>query len=521
MEQKVKDAEAKPINSRYSTRYVFKGKYHDASFSGNALTGEVLSFQESGELFPLKGNLVAGTTKVEVEGSVADAANISGIDVNLHIAGQTLANLYPFLLLPLPASPPYDVRGHLVLKGNRYTLDKLAGKIGSTDVYGSAAYVERDPRPLLTAELHSKLLNMADLGPLVGVKTKEALGKPRVTQAETNTRSAAASAERARDADRMLPAGSFEGSRLQAIDAEVTLDAKRLKAPVDLPFESLRVALKLHDAVLKLTPLEFGFAGGAIVSQVTLDARQPIIKSTVQADFRRLRLDRLFPESPTVAKAAGTIGARIDIRGTGNSIADAAAKSNGNMSAAIADGRISNLMDALSGLNGGKALRLLIGGDKDIAVRCGAVSFDVANGQGTSTLFVIDTEQTQVTGDGGFDLDHERFDIKIEPKPKKPGILSLRTPIRVYGSFRNPEFGLEKGPLVARAGAALALAAVNPLALLLPLIETGPGEETDCNDLFGSVKAARQQASAPSTIRTTSKTRTTSATGATSATKTE
>ena len=494
VEQKVKDADAKPENTRYSTRYAFKGKYRDAGFSGNALTGEVLSFQESGELFPVKGSLVAGTTKLDVEGSIADAAKISGIDVNLRIAGQTMANLYPFLLLPLPASPPYEVRGHLVLKGNRYSLDNLVGKIGSTDFYGSGAYVEREPRPLLTADLHSRLLNLADLGPMVGIKTKESIGKPKVTQAETNTRAQAAAAERVRDGNRVLPAGSFEGSRLQAIDAEVTLVAKRLKVPVDLPFESLRASLKLHDAILKIQPLEFGFAGGAIIANATMDAREPTLKSHAQVDFRRLRLDRLFPENSVVAKAAGTLGGKLDLRGRGNSIADMAAKSNGGLSAAIANGRISNLMDALSGLNGGKALRLLIGGDKDIDVRCGAVAFDVANGQGTSTLFVIDTEQTQVTGEGGFDLDKEQFDIKIEPKPKRPGILSLRTPVRVYGTFRDPDFALEKGPLALRAGAAAALAVVNPLAALLPLIETGPGLETDCEAVFGSVKDARRHA---------------------------
>jgi uncharacterized protein involved in outer membrane biogenesis len=87
------------------------------------------------------------------------------------------------------------------------------------------------------------------------------------------------------------------------------------------------------------------------------------------------------------------------------------------ISAAIMNGRISNLLDAVSGLNGGKALTLLVGGDRDIAVRCGAVAFDISKGKGTSTLFVVDTEQTQIIGNGGFDLDHERFDMKIEPKP--------------------------------------------------------------------------------------------------------
>ena len=103
--------------------------------------------------------------------------------------------MYPFLLLPLPASPPYELSGHLVLNGKRYSLEKLAGTIGSTDVYGSAAYVDREPRPMLTADLHSKHLNIEDLGPLIGVQTKAAAGKPPATQAETATREAAADAE--------------------------------------------------------------------------------------------------------------------------------------------------------------------------------------------------------------------------------------------------------------------------------------------------------------------------------------
>ena len=43
---------------------------------------------------------------------------------------------------------------------------------------------------------------------------------------------------------------------------------------------------------------------------------------------------------------------------------------------------------------------------------------------------------------------------------------------------------LEKGPLALRGVAALALGLINPLAALIPLIETGPGVDTDCKDVF-------------------------------------
>lgn len=521
---KSKDADASPDNNRYTTRYTFKGKYHDAGFSGDALTGNVLSFMESDVLFPIKGKLDAGTTRLNVEGTVADVAAITAIDVKLRIAGQTLASLYPFLLLPLPATPPYDFRGHLVLKGNRYAIDDLSGKIGSTDVGGSGAYVDQKPRPLLTAKLKSKQLNIADLGPIIGIETKDTksgvgdsptqsaksppAARARPSQAETNTRAQAQAKERQTGGDRILPAGTtaakgdgilpsgkFEGGRLKAIDAEIDYAAADLKAPSALPVENMKFSFKLHDAVAKLTPLEFGFAGGRIISDVVIDARdEKTLRSTFNVDFRNIKIARLFPDKPDIAKGVGEIGAQVRLQGVGNSIADAAGAANGSVTAAVANGRISNIIDAAAGLNGGKVLALFVGGDKDIQLNCGGLYFDVKDGIGQSQLFVIDTEQTRVDGSGSFNLKDEQFAFAVEPKPKKAGILSLRTPVYLHGSFRHPDFSLDKGRLFMRAGSAVALAFLNPLAAILPLIETGPGTNTDCARVLAPVQGAQQQA---------------------------
>ena len=535
---KVTQADAKPTNTSYTTRYTFKGKYHEAGFNGDALTGDVLSFQESNVLFPIKGRLDAGTTRLNVEGTVADVVDISAIDVKLQIAGDTLASLYPFLLLPLPASPPYDFRGHLVQKGNRYAIDDLSGKIGSTDIGGSGAYVRREPRPLLTAKLNSKLLNITDLGPVIGVETRDTrsagtatstaaasvaaaqkstatLATVKPTQADTNTREQAQAKERQTGGDKILPTGTtaakgdgilpkgkFEGSRLKAIDAEIDYSAASLKAPTALPVESMKFSFRLKDAVAKLVPLEFGFAGGRIISDITIDARQEkALRSVFNVDFRNIKVAKLFPAMPDIAKGAGELGAQIRLSGAGNSIADAASSANGSVTAAIANGRISNLLDALAGLNGGKAIALFAGGDKDINVNCGGIVFGVKDGIGESQLMVVDTEQTRIDGSGTFSLKDELFDITVAPKPKKPGILSLRTPVHLYGSFRHPDFGLDKGRLVLRAGAAAALAIVNPLSALIPLIETGPGKDTDCARVLAPVQGAQQQASATGTAQ--------------------
>ncbi len=503
---KAANAKAAPDNSHYTTRFEFSGRYHDAKFAGNALTGDVLSFEESGVTFPLKGHLVAGTTTLDLEGSVADAAKISAIDVDLKIAGQTLANLYPFLALPLPASPPYTLAGRLTLKGDRYGLDDLRGQIGSTDVEGSGSYLRRASRPLLQAKLHSRLLRIADLGPLIGVQTKDAKGADAPTQATTGNRAVAQGQERAKNGDRvlphasaptgerLLPAGKFEGGRLKAIDANAELAADRIEAPGNLTVRDLKVGLVLKDAVLTLDPFLVDVAGGRVDSKIGLDARGSELKARIDVSAKKLHLAQLMPSNATIVKAQGVVGGRVDLAGSGDSIADIAAKSNGQVSILMSGARVSNLIDAAAGLNGGKIIELLLSGDKDIAVRCGASVFDVKNGQGVSKLFLVDTDQTRIDGSGTFDLDKERFDLDIRPEPKHPGLLSLRTPLKLYGSFRHPDYALDKKGLLLRGGGAVALLFAAPIAALLPLIETGPGEDADCGRLRTAAETGKSAA---------------------------
>src|SRR5207249_3076400 len=84
-----------------------------------------------------------------------------------------------------------------------------------------------------------------------------------------------------------------------------------------------------------------------------------------------------------------------------------------------------------------------------------------------------------------------KIDFLLKPEPKRPAILSLRAPVRLQGTFRHAGFSVDKQVVAARAGAATLLAAINPLAVFLPLIETGRGEYGGCAAVLGSVPAAR------------------------------
>ncbi|MFL2042012.1 hypothetical protein ACI8EN_021660, partial [Escherichia coli] len=68
-------------------------------------------------------------------------------------------------------------------------------------------------------------------------------------------------------------------------------------------------------------------------------------------------------------------------------------------------------------------------------------------------------------------------------------IITLRSPLYVRGTFKNPQAGVKAGPLIARGAVAAALATlVTPAAALLALISPSEGEANQCRTILSQMK---------------------------------
>ena len=92
----------------------------------------------------------------------------------------------------------------------------------------------------------------------------------------------------------------------------------------------------------------------------------------------------------------------------------------------------------------------------------------------------FDTTDTVLFGSGKVNLQQETLALELRPEPKDMSPLSLRGPLEIRGTLKDPEFQPKMKPLLARAVAATALYAIAPPAALLALIETGPGKDIEC-----------------------------------------
>ena len=469
-------------DARYGIAWKLTGNYHGQAIVGGGKAGGVLSLQRQGTPFPVQADVRVGGTTVAIDGTLTRPTDLAALDVRLKVSGPSMARLYPLTGVLLPETPRFSTEGHLTGTlapgGGEWVYDQFSGKVGSSDIGGKLAFSASKPRKRLTGEVHSRLLQFSDLGPLVG--------------ADSSTSKAERGVPSTQPAGRVLPVETFKTERWTSLDADVRYTADRITRDADLPISKLDTHVVLTDGVLSLTPLNFNVAGGTLTSQIKLDGSGKVIANGIAAELkasaRHLRIKQLFPTLDALQASVGEINGDASLSATGNSVATLLGSSNGEVRALINRGSISKLLLEEMGLNIGSIVLTKLAGDKQVKLNCMAADFVVTKGLMQTRQFIVDTDDAVLNIDGTVNLANERLDLTLQPDSKGLRIFSLRSPLYVHGTFGKPDVSVDKGVLALRAGGALALAVVAPVAALLPLVNTGPGENSECAALLAKAR---------------------------------
>lgn len=478
-------AEIDTINADplYGVSWKLKGQWRGAPVSGGGKAGAVLSLQQQTAPYPIAADVNLGGTRIAVEGTLTKPAALAALDMKLTLSAPSMARLYALTGIVLPETPPFTTSGHLSATlgkdSGHYTYDKFTGKVGSSDISGHMEYQQKQPRGYLSGNVHSRLLQFADLGPLVGADSnasKEARGLPAV-----------------QPSGKVLPVEKFRTERWTSIDADVKFKADRIVREHQLPIAKLETDIHLKDGVLALTPLNFDWAGGTLASNVKLDGSGRTDKNAIRAELkataRHLKLKELFPTLDGLKASVGEINGDASLSATGDSVATLLAGSNGELKALINQGSISKLLLEQMGLNLGNVVLTKLSGDKQVKLNCMAADFAVTKGLAQTREFIIDTDDAVINVNGSVNLASEQLNLTLKPDSKGLRIITLRSPLYVTGTFKQPDVSVDKGVLALKAGGALALAvAAAPVAALLPLINTGPGKDSECGKLLAQAR---------------------------------
>ncbi|GJG96592.1 AsmA family protein [Cupriavidus pauculus] len=466
-------------DDRYGIRWKAVGHYNQATINANGKAGTVLSLRDANTPYPVQADVRVGATRATIEGTLTNPAHLGALDVHLTLAGDSMASLYNLTGIVLPSTPPYETRGRLVAtlkKGaSTYTYRDFSGKVGGSDIGGTLTFAQRSPRPLLSGELVSRQLLFADLAPLIGGGAKPG--------------QAAKDSPVKQPANKALPVAPFRTERWDEIDADVKFTGKRIVRDEDLPITDLTTHLKLNDGVLLLDPLNFGVAGGNLVSTIRLDGKREPMGAMVDMTARHLKIKQLFPKVESARASIGEVNGSAKLSATGNSVAALLGSSNGETKLLVENGTVSKFILEAIGLNVGSVVISKLFGDKPVQINCGVSAFGIQNGIARAQTFVLDTQDAVITTEGAVDFKDERLALTIHPDSKGLRIISLRSPLYVGGTFKNPSVSPNIAILALRAGGALALALTAPVALVVPLLDISPGgDESQCATLLAELK---------------------------------
>ncbi|MDE1172248.1 MAG: AsmA family protein [Parvibaculaceae bacterium] len=449
------------------------GTYAAQPISAEFRGGALLSIQSRTEPYPIRLSLKNGATTLLLAGTVSDPVHFAGANLKLDLSGKDLNDLYPLIGVPLAPTPPYKLTGRLNYIRTLIRFEDFTGTVGSSDLSGTFSVNPHEERPKVFAALTSKSVDLRDLGGFIGAKPgdEKAPGAPA-----------------AKTGAKVLPATPINLPEIKVANFDVRYHADHIKGE-SMPLDDMTVHFIIQDGRIILTPLSFGIGKGQILANVSLDAREKEMQTRGDIDFQKLDLHRIL-SSTGPFEGKGTIAGKADIRTTGNSVAEMAANGDGNLKLFMEGGNLSALLVNLAGLDLGSSVLSMLGIPSRAPVRCMITDFGMTKGQVKTRLMLIDTTEANINGTGSIDLAREQIDYRITTDPKNFSIGSIQAPILIRGALGNPSIYPDPVALGARGGTAAVLGVLlTPLGALIPTIQLGLGEDTDCAKTIAEVKA--------------------------------
>lgn len=419
---------AQPHDGR-TQRIAFQGRFGDAGWAGQAEAGPVLSMVDTSERFPLRGEARSGDTTLAVQGEIADLMQLSAVDTQVQLRGDTLAELHAFLPRgEWPASPPYRFDGQVVRDGASWVTRRARLTLGRSDLAGEARYTparaQRDERASLQATVTSERLRLQDLPSRHG-EPALAAGRPPAP------------------ATRVLPQRALPLEALRKLDGRIAVQIGTLEAPKWPGAHGLAALATLDRGDVQVQLQRGELAGGRWEGRFALDTRGKQPEAALQLKARGVKLTELWPglaRQPDVHDVKWpAVDGSLKLSTVGATLASWWGGVDGQLDLQFIGGSLPKKLDARLGLHAGRMLSTLVGGNQPVPIRCGALSVAFSGGVGRTKELVLETERTQVQGIGSVHLAEESWALVLTPQAHGG---TLPASIVAQGTFRGAKVEL-------------------------------------------------------------------------------
>jgi len=383
--------------------------------------------------FPIRVQITADALTLDADGSVKRPLEGKGVELSLRLAAGSLADISTLAGTDLPALGPLQLAAVLIREDQDLEIRDLDARLGDSDLTGKLLVTTTATRPVLQADLHSRLLDLSRLGD----SGDQQAAKPEPAPARVFS-------------DEELPLDA-----LGSVDANISYQADAVRT-AKMELDQLALTLSLEDRRLRIEPFSFQLAGGAVDTSVNLDAASttPTLASSLR--IQDLELGLLPPIAREQALVGGKTNASVDLHGSGSSVAAIMAGLNGHVLVQVGRGTLANSKVDLVGADLiTETLTMInpLAQKSDTSeLECAVVNLNIADGRAVADRGIgILTGKMSIVGDGTINLADETLDLSIRPRARTGigiGLGSLASLVKLGGTLADPK-------PVADAGAVL------------------------------------------------------------------
>jgi uncharacterized protein involved in outer membrane biogenesis len=422
-------------------------------------TGALPTNDINANKLPIKIVLIAfvGRTSLRFNGTTKNMLHPSDYVGKFNLNGPSLATVGDLIGVTLPTTAIFNASGTIDKQDLlwRTYFDKL--NIGNSRLNGHFSYDKSIIKPLLTGQLAGTLV-ITDLGPAFGANLEN------------------------KKSNRVLPSRPFDLASLDKMNADIMIDLQYLDLKTKFlePFKPLQGDLQLKNSIITFKNINASTAEGRLTGDMSFDGNESKALWNAALAWNDVKLERWVKQNRADGLPpyiSGKLNGKALLKGRGKSTAEILASLNGSIRTELVQGAVSHLGIELAGLDVAESIGVSFKGDDALPVQCFVTDLQAKNGVFTPRVMVVDTSDTTVWVDGSLSLAAETLNLRAMALPKDFSPLTLRAPLYIKGNFSNPKVSLDKKPVGLKLAASILLAIINPLAAVIPLLDTGNANE--------------------------------------------
>jgi uncharacterized protein involved in outer membrane biogenesis len=233
-------------------------------------------------------------------------------------------------------------------------------------------------------------------------------------------------------------------------------------------------------------------------SDIAINARQPAIVTDYDIRMSPTPMGKLLARfGVDNSGTTGTIKARVKMTGTGNTVRDSLATSNGRIAVILPRGTFWTSYTQLAEFDIGTFVQKMFEKKlkEPVQINCGLIGFTVRDGIAAADPVLIDTSKNVMTAKGGFSFKDESMSLSFRADAKKFSLFSGQSPVGIGGHFAAPAIQIITPQLLARGGASVALGLLTPPAALLAFVDPGDAKAAACGPVLAGASAMAQRTS--------------------------